>query len=142
MNKAQVEAGVRMLRELQTLHPFDAEKSLRIIAEIRAWIPEDDRPSEPLLVPIEERLDFSPMTVEEFEKMTVAEAVETLLAELHYAYGCRLIRCVKEYWAIQDDPEQLAELKEQIAALHHEYQEFFGKPVPPNPNRTKEDAGA
>lgn len=134
MNKEQSEAGVRKLRELRT-RPFDAENFLGVIAEIRELIPEGDRPSVPLLPPIEERIDISPTSTEEFDQLTVLDAVETLAAEFQYAYGRHLIRCVQEYWAIQDDPEQLAELREQIVALHRNYEEFFGKPIPPRPKK-------
>ena len=134
MNKEQSVAGVRKLRELRGA-PFDAERYLSVIAEVRELIPEHDRPSVPLLPPVEERFDFAPASTEEFEQMTVIDAAETLVAEVEYAYGRHLIRCVQELWALEDHPEQLAELRVEIAALRRHYQAFFGKPIPPNPRR-------
>ncbi len=144
MDKPNVQYAMQKMREIRSLltpmeagAEIDVEKCLAVVAEVRAWIPERDRSPEPLFEQNEGRLDFSPVSETEFDYQIVLEAIETLLAEIQFAQARNLARGVQAYYAIEDDPEQVAELKDEIESLQRTYRAVYGKPIPPNPNKKK-----
>ena len=126
-------AALRELRQHLPPNPVDVEKCLRVIAQVRAWIPERDRPPVPLTPREDGRLPFTPISPSEFDCAVILEEIESLVAELRFADVVSLMRAVRVYWSIADDPVQTEEYKAEIENLKEKYRQVFGKPLPKHP---------
>lgn len=113
---------------------FDAEPILRKLAEMRKSIPHlDDVPSR--RPSTEGRVDA--MTAEEFEYTAVADALESLAADVQSAvdraYASATEKALEVYYtaeALSHDPAH-ADLIPHVEAMRRAYEKSYGKPIPP-----------
>ena len=113
---------------------LDTEKILAILAKIRAEMPLDKFPPAVRRERIES--DMGPQSLEDFELLTIAEALESVAddarAVVNGANKALLENALDVYYAAEElshDPEH-AELIPQVENMRRAYESHYGHAIP------------
>jgi predicted DNA-binding protein (UPF0278 family) len=138
-----------MVRKLKTktaaippLPKCDIDKILDMLAEFRRTIPFMEPQARRKEDTFDGRASMSPDSMNAFEWEVAAEALEDFSADLRAsierARAQAMDAAMKAYYTLEEamnDPEQAETLRPQVEAMRKAYQEFYGKPIPPNPDK-------
>lgn len=133
-------------KDVPDLPPIDAEGILGKLAEIRKSLPRQYMPDKPAAAGHEGRSlgGLQPQSMREFDYLAVADGLESLAADLSEA--SRLAQekatadALKVYYTAEElakDPAN-ADLIPHVEKMRQAYQESYGKPIPPNPDKKKD----
>lgn len=113
---------------------FNAEQILAMLAKIREGMPLDKFPPAKHQPPTES--DMGAQSLEDFEMLTVAEALESLAADARAvvdgANKALLENALNVYYAAEElsrDPEH-PEMIPQVEAMRRAWESHYGEPVP------------
>ena len=114
---------------------FNAEQILAVLAKIREGMPLDKFPR-PAKTQEPTESDMGPQSLEDFEMLTVAEALESLAADARAvvdgANKAVLENALDIYYAAEElslNPEH-PELIPQVEAMRRAWESHYGEPVP------------